>query len=99
MASPFNSRSRFNIFAPAIRTLVIFAILLSAWGAYELRTPLGQPGYLLVFSYNIFEPLRPPFVDYAVFYWWFFPVYLYVLAVALSWILSRLDEIGDEQPH
>lgn len=96
MGPPFNLRSRFNMYIPSIRTVVIFAIFLSAWGAYELGTPLGQPGYLLVFSYNIFEPLRPSFVDYEVFYWWLFPVYLYALAVGLSWILSRLDKIGDE---
>lgn len=85
-----NWRSRVIGLAPSLRTVVIFTIFLASWWAFYYVTVLGQLGYLLLRSYNTLELLRPAVIDSTV-YWWFFPVYLYVVAVCVSWLISVID--------
>lgn len=88
-------RSTVLALVPALRTVVIFTLFLASWWAYY-TSPLQSariPGYLLVVSYNTLELLRPAILDSTVF-WWFFPVYLYLLAAGLSWLISAVDQIG-----
>lgn len=91
-----DSRARALERIPSLRTVVIFTLFLASWWAYY-TSPLQSariPGYFLVVSYNTLELLRPAALDSSV-YWWFFPVYLYLLAAGVSWLISAIDQIGE----
>lgn len=74
------------------RTIVVFILFIISMWAYHnapVRTAL-IPGYILLWSYNLLEALRPPILD-STTYWQFYPLYLYLLAVTIAWILSFTD--------
>lgn len=95
---PQSWRSKTAWFLPTKRAIVIFTLFLVSWWAYYYATQIGQIGYLLIHSYNSLELLRPSALDSSV-YWWFFPVYLYILALLIARLLSVIDDLGESAPE
>lgn len=74
------------------RTIVVFSLFIISMWAYH-NAPVRTatiPGYTLLWSYNLLEALRPSILD-STTYWQYYPLYLYLLAVTIVWILSFVD--------
>lgn len=76
----------------ASRTILVFALFILSMWTYQsapVRTAT-IPGYTLLWSYNLLETLRPSLLD-STTYWRLYPLYLYLLATTITWLLSLTE--------